>query len=500
MTSLEMKASSKSKDILASSAQSTAVNAHDHHQTHSHHQATAHQGHELKIRDALRRHKQAAFWAAWFVIPNAVIGYDATTLGNLVGIPQFRRDFGYESPPRSGSFTLSASWTAAFPCAHIIGFCLGPLWAGWCADRFGPRKTLLGCTATSCLTLLIQVFGRSAGVIFAGAVLTGLVTGSFPALGSAYISEILPVRLRGIGLAANNLAQVGGSFISVGVLRGTESFSNKWAYKIPFITEYAFPVIFIIGALFAPETPWFLVKKGRYHQAAKSLQRIGYTCDTELTLTHMKETIQREEQYVTSATYLDCFKGTNLRRTMIASVCYSGQFLSGINVATSYSTYFFQLAGVGNSQAFNLSLGLFGLGIVGNVLSWPMLQIWGRRVGYISTCFATTLVMFLVGFLDLAPRSNTAAIYANTKIRGQTLGVAASVSHIFSLSITAGLPYAMSPAEGNWKVRSGFCSVGWAHYYLFGLFSVYQRQRTGHLRRLISFSVARFPPGNSHQL
>ncbi|EXF77333.1 MFS maltose permease MalP [Colletotrichum fioriniae PJ7] len=486
MVSSETKVSPKAKDTHDSLAPPTAIDTHDHQKTLGHGASSL--GPELTVREAFQQHRQAAFWAAWFIIPNAVIGYDATTLGNLVGLPQFRKDFGYESPPGSGSFTLSASWTAAFPYAHIIGFCLGPLWAGWCTDRFGPKKTLLGCTATSCLTLLIQIFGRNAAVIFAGAVLTGLVTGSFPALGPAYISEILPVSLRGIGLAANNLAQVAGSFISVGVLRGTEGLSNKWAYKIPFITEYAFPAMFIMGAVFAPEAPWFLVKKGRYHQAATSLRRTGYACDTELIVTHMKDTIQREEQYANSTTYLDCFKGTNLRRTTIASICYSGQFLSGINVATSYSTYFFQLAGIESSQAFNLSLGLFGLGIFGNILSWPMLQIWGRRAGYISTCLATTLVMFLVGFLDLAPRSNNAAIYAksvmliifyflyncglgplvyaiiaeipSTKIRGQTLGVAASVSHIFSLSITAGLPYAMSPTEGNWGGKIGFLFGG----------------------------------------
>lgn len=451
--------------------------------------------HDWTARQALSHHKQAVFWAAWFVIPNAVIGYDATTLGNLVGIPQFRRHFGYESPPGSGTFVLPASWTAAFPYAHIIGFCLGPLWAGWCTDRFGPRKTLLGCTITSCLTLLVQILGQSAAVIFAGAVLTGLVTGGFPALGPAYISEILPVRLRGIGLAANNLAQVAGSFIAIAVLRGTEGLSDKWAYKIPFVTEYAFPVIFVAGAFFAPETPWFLVKNGgRRDQAAQSLRRTGYASGDaiERTLAHMEETIRREEQYAahSSATYLDCFRGTNLRRTAIASVCYSGQFFSGINVATSYSTYFFQLAGVGNIQAFNLSLGLFGLGIVGNVLSWPLLQVWGRRAGYIATCAATTLIMFLVGFLDLAPpnNNNTAVIYAqsvmlilfyfvyncglgplvyaiiaevpSTRVRGQTLGLAAFVAHIFSLAITAGLPYAMDPAEDDWGGKVGFLFGG----------------------------------------
>ncbi|KAF7530746.1 hypothetical protein PCG10_000256 [Penicillium crustosum] len=444
--------------------------------------------HDLTVRQALSKHRSAIFWAAYFVLPGFVIGYDPTILGSLVGVPQFRKDFGYEYPAGSGTYVLSPSWTSAFPYAPIIGFLVAPIWAGWCVDRFGPRKTLLCCTTLSLGTLLMEVLGNTAGIIFAGDLLTGLLTGGFPVLGPAYISEILPVSLRGIGLAANNFAQVAGSFIAIGILRGTETRADKWAYKIPFITEYAFPVLFILGAFFAPETPWFLVKKARYEEAAKSLERTGYTQDLDDTLTHMKETIILGEQSVSTTTYLDCFKGTNFRRTAICSICYSGQFLCGINVVSSYCTYFFQLAGVSTDQAFDLSLGLFALGIVGNVISWPLVSIWGRRFGYISTCCATAVLMFLIGFLDLAPSSNKAALYAkssmllvfyfiynfglgplvyaliaeipSTTIRGKTMGVACSFAHIFSLVITAALPYAMSPLEANWGGKIGFLFGG----------------------------------------
>ncbi|CAK7237951.1 hypothetical protein SEUCBS140593_010220 [Sporothrix eucalyptigena] len=443
--------------------------------------------HELTVRQAISQHKLAVFWAVWFILPGFVIGYDPTVLGTLVGIPQFRKTFGYEYPAGSGEYVLAAHWTSAFPYAPIIGFLLAPLWAGWFIDRFGPKRTLLGSAILSLGTLLIEVLAGTAGILFAGDILTGLLLGGFPALGPAYISEILPVRLRGIGLASNNFAQVAGSFIAVGVLRGTEGLSDKWAYKIPFITEYAFPAIFIVGAFFAPETPWFLVKKGRYEEAATSLQRTGYI-DIDSNMAFMKETIQMEAENARSNNYLDCFRGTNFRRTAICAIAYSGQFFCGINVASSYATYFFELAGVTTNQAFDLSLGLFGLGVLGNIISWPLSSIWGRRMSYIITLCATTVIMFLIGFLDLAPRSNTSAIYAksammlvfyfiyncglgpivyaiiaeipSTAIRGKSLGVACSFAHIFSLALTAGLPYAMSPIEANWGGKIGFMFGG----------------------------------------
>ena len=457
--------------------------------------------HELTIREAISQHKGGVFWAICFCFPNLIIGYDPTIVGSLVGIPQFRKKFGYEYPTGSGTYVLEASWTSAFTYAPVIGFMLAALWGGWCVDRFGPRKTLLGATVLSLGTLLIEVLGESAAVIFVGDLLTGLLTGSFPVLGPAYISEILPVCLRGIGLSCNNLCQVLGSLIGTGILRGTEDRSDKWAYKVPFITEYAFPLMFIIGALFAPETPWFLVKKGRYEEATKSLKRIGYVENTDDTLAHMKETIALEEEVSQSVTYMDCFRGTNLRRTAICAIAYSGQFFCGINIASGYCTYFFELAGVTTNQAFDLSLGLFGLGVIGNILSWPLITLWGRRSGYILTAALATLFMYLIGFLGIAPASNVGAMYAksvilllfnfvyniglgpivyvliaelpNTKIRGKTLGVACFVPHVFSISITAGLPYAMSNTEANWGAKTGFLFAGlgtltviWAFFYL----------------------------------
>ncbi|KAJ0103972.1 hypothetical protein J7T55_010989 [Diaporthe amygdali] len=462
---------------------------------------TARQEHDLTIREAVTKHRMAVFWASFFCLPNLIIGYDPTIVGTLVGIPQFRKDFGYEYPPGSQSYVLAASWTSAFTYAPVLGYMISAIWGGWCVDRYGPRKTLLGATLLSLGTLLMQVLGESAAVIFVGDLLTGLLTGSFPVLGPAYISEILPVCLRGMGLASNNLAQVLGSLMGILILRGTEGRTDKWSYKVPFITEYAFPLIFLAGGFLAPETPWFLMKKDREAEARKSLECTGYGEDVEITLAHMRETIALEEDLSSTATYRDCFKGTNLRRTLICVMAYSGQFLCGINLAASYCTYFFQLAGLSTDQSFDLSCGLFGLGVLGNLISWPLMTIWGRRAGYIWTCSFTTVLMYVLGFLGLAAASDTAAMYAkavvllifyfvyniglgpivyvliaeipNTKVRGKTLGIACFGPHVLSIAITAGLPYAMSTTEANWGAKTGFlfaglstCVVIWAILHL----------------------------------
>lgn len=463
--------------------------------------ATTRREHTLTIRQALVKHRTAVLWAILFCLPNVIIGYEPTIVGTLVGVPAFRKKFGYEHPVGSGTYILAPSWISAFAYAPAIGYMLSALWSGWCVDRFGPRKTLIVAMTLSFATLLLEVLGNSAATIFVGDLLTGLLVGGCPVLGPAYISEILPVCLRGIGLSCNNLSQVLGSLIGIVVLRGTESRSDKWAYKIPFITEYAFPLIFVVGAYLAPETPWSLAKRGRFEEAKRSLQRTGYQDEVEDTLAHIKETIALESELSASTSYADCFRGTNLRRTAICAIAYSGQFFCGINLAASYCTYFFQLAGLSTDRSFDLSCGLFALGVVGNILSWPLMTIWGRRDGYIWTCSLTTLLMFIVGFLGLASDSNKGAMYGkavglllfnfvyniglgpivyvliaelpSTRIRGKTLGIACFVPHAFYISITAGLPYAMDPAKAGWGAKVGFLFGGlstlvvlWAFFYL----------------------------------
>jgi MFS transporter, SP family, general alpha glucoside:H+ symporter len=86
-------------------------------------------------------------------------------------------------------------------------------------------------------------------------------------------------------------------------------------------------------------------------------QRTRYSGDLGNTLAHMKETILLEEELSGGTTYLDSFGegGANLRRKLTCAMADSGQFMCGINLASSYCTYLFELVGLSIDQAFDLS-------------------------------------------------------------------------------------------------------------------------------------------------
>src|ERR1700679_3212634 len=102
---------------------------------------------------------------------------------------------------------------------------------------------------------------------------------------------------------------------------------------------FLFPIL-----LFAPESPWHLVRKGRLEEAEKPLKRLvrsSANIDTKKTLATIVHTNNLEQELSTGTSYWDCFKGSELRRTEIACVAFAGQVLSGSSFAYN-STYFFE--------------------------------------------------------------------------------------------------------------------------------------------------------------
>jgi len=108
--------------------------------------------------------------------------------------------------------------------------------------------------------------------------------------------------------------------------------TDEWAYRIPFAIQWIWPIPLIILIHFAPESPWFLVRAGRYEEAAAMVVRIqkkGSKVDPKDTVAMMVRTNEHEKSVSEGASYIDCFRGTDLRRTEIACVAWSSQCLAG---------------------------------------------------------------------------------------------------------------------------------------------------------------------------
>lgn len=115
-----------------------------------------------------------------------------------------------------------------------------------------------------------------------------------------------------------------GILLSSGVVRGASTLSGDIAWRLPFALQWIWPLPLFIAAYFAPESPWNAVRRAKPDLARKSLQRLlpsGPDKDrrVETTLAYIEYTTRLEKAEGAESRFIDCFKGTNLRRTEIVS-------------------------------------------------------------------------------------------------------------------------------------------------------------------------------------
>jgi SP family general alpha glucoside:H+ symporter-like MFS transporter len=338
--------------------------------------------------------------------------------------------------------------------------------------------------------IFISFFAVRVEMLLVGQMLCGLTWGVYATTGPAYASEVCPLALRGYLTVYVNLCWAMGQFLASGVLRGMLQYDTEWSWRVPVAIQWIWPLPIIAVLCFAPESPWWLAKKGRFEEAERSLQRLSTrTIDqSRATLAQMKHTIELESSIQSDSSYLDCFRGSNLRRTEICMVVFAGQQLSGAVFAYT-PTYFFLQAGVSTENSFTIAIGSTAMAFLGTCLSWLLLAHFGRRtlylggmamaacslliVGICSTASTTTgamwaqvafiLVWKLIYSLTVGPIcyaiiSETSAV----RLRPQTVVVARNTYAMVQIVSNVLNPYMLNPIEWNWKGKAGFFWFGTA--------------------------------------
>ncbi len=139
---------------------------------------------------------------------------------------------------------------------------------------FGQKRVLLCSLILLSAFISITFFAPSIGVLTAGEVLCGLPWGVFATATPAYASEVLPLSLRVYLTSYTNMCFIIGQLIAAGVLKGLSTRTDEWSYRIPFAIQWIWPTFLFPVLLFAPESPWHLVRHGCLEEAENSLNRL----------------------------------------------------------------------------------------------------------------------------------------------------------------------------------------------------------------------------------
>lgn len=134
----------------------------------------------LTFLQSLRLYRKAAMWSVALSTAIIMEGFDIILLNSFYGFPSFKRKYGDLLP--NGTYELTAAWQTGLSNGSYVGQIMGLYIAGWLADRFGYRRTMLSGLALVAAFIFIPVFAPNIVVLLIGQILTGIPLGFFQTL------------------------------------------------------------------------------------------------------------------------------------------------------------------------------------------------------------------------------------------------------------------------------------------------------------------------------
>ncbi|WP_404340751.1 sugar porter family MFS transporter [Pseudoalteromonas mariniglutinosa] len=398
--------------------------------------------------------------------------------------------FGFDSGVINGTVTAignafqSTNVATGFNVASVLlGCALGALIAGPLADKFG-RKPIMLVTA---IIFALSAFGSglsntSAEFIFYR-LIGGLGIGAASVLAPAYISEIAPASLRGRLATLQQLAIVLGLFTAflsnyliANISGGAEQLFllGIAAWRWMFWVELLPAILFLIGVLFIPESPRYLVAQGSIGKARSVFKHIA-TGSEDALVDEVKASLKGTRKPRLSDLFIDGSKKIHPIIWVGITLSIFQQFV-GINVVFYYGAELWQAAGFDESQSLFINVLTGTTNIVSTFIAIALIDKVGRKplllvgsIGMFVSLAALSYVFSSAGFdpqgnLTLTDNMGTFALLManlfvvffglswgpvvwvllgemfNNRIRGAALAIAACAQWLANFAITMTFP------------------------------------------------------------
>jgi len=351
-------------------------------------------------------------------------------------------------------FGLSAWWEGFLTGSLALGCIVGTLIAGNIADRLGRKPGLMFAAIIFALSSLGMAFADTLTVFVAFRFMAGIGVGMASMLSPLYIAEISPASVRGRNVAINQLTIVIGILVTNIVNynladNGPEAW--RWMFGLGAIPA----VLFLVGLIWLPESPRFLVKVGKLEKAQRVLNKIGNITFANNTLNDIKKSFAGDTQ---KQSYAAVF-AKNVRPAVVIGITLAVfQQLCGINVVFNYTSTIFAALGASlNEQLFEtVSIGIVNL-VFALVAMWQVDKL-GRKP---LMLFGSGALAILYVVLAILLKNQAATIYVS-------IIVLAAIA-VYSMSLAPVTWVLISEIFPN-KIRGLATSVAvvslWAAYFI----------------------------------
>lgn len=303
----------------------------------------------------------------------------------------------------SPEFGLSSMMQQIVVSSLLIGAVIGVIVGGPLADRFGRKRVLLAVTVVFALSTLACAFAPDPGLLTGARGVLGLAIGSSSLVVPTYIAEMSPRHRRGALVSLHQL------MVTVGILASylvgyALSSGGQWRWMFGLATIPA--VIMLVGLLTLPESPRWLLTKGREPDARNVLERTRPADEVETELADIVATVQAESRF----SYRDLL-APGMRRWVSVGVAAAGTSqVVGVNAVIYYAPTITKNAGFGNSAAILSSVALGTMNVVFTILALVFIDRLGRRPLILGGTSVIIVALVAIGVLFLYPMHGAVAI------------------------------------------------------------------------------------------
>ncbi|KAL1904345.1 hypothetical protein Sste5344_009963 [Sporothrix stenoceras] len=405
-------------------------------------------------------------------------GFDQQGFSSTQAMDAFAKQFGKYNEAK-GTYALPTVWVSMFNSFIYLGQATGVILGSYISRRFGRRM----CVFVMSIWALVYVYiGMELSVV------------------PIFQSEITPRQARGFVVGTYQTSLFFGGLVINCICRGTGSLSGRQQYLIPWGLFYLIPTIVASCIWFVPESPRWLVMRGRREEARASLGKLrqGKFTDEEIDA-ELALIVAGIEMELEQGSFFELFHPRQIRRTGV--VIGANFFLqaTGQNFTSVYGALFAKSLGTINPFTVTVILAVV------NTLTAIMAQFLTDKLGrrpqvFAGACIQTAalmtmgglgtapkqthsiksgivamMVVFTFGYsLGWAPTSHIlSAEIPSTRMRDMTYRTASVINIAVQFVVTFSLPYLLNEPYANLGSKVGFIfgsiaavSIAFAYFFV----------------------------------
>ncbi|EPE05564.1 hexose transporter [Ophiostoma piceae UAMH 11346] len=323
---------------------------------------------------------------------SGTVGYDGSMLNGLQSLDTFKEFF---HPTTAVTGLLNSS----YGLGSILSFPFAPL----IASRYGRRQVVIVNSFIMFVGAALQGSAKNVGMFCVARILFGFAATTSTNSAPAYVAELAHPRDRRFITALYNGTYYIGAIMAAWITYGTFPLTTTYGWRIPSYLQGAVALINLVFVLFVPESPRYLIARGRHEEAHRLLARIHGDGDDDLNnplvkaeLAEITHHIEAELNAYGGSVWNEFFtQPVHRKRLFLLAFIGQGMNWSGNGIVSYYLSKVLTVVGVteqGDQTKINGILQVVSF-VTCLVASW--VATWSRRRTQFMVSIATMFFSFL---------------------------------------------------------------------------------------------------------